>query len=58
MNLGINLDEDLILQWALDDWINHLSYEELKNCKRLFPSADIKNIQNQLNLIIQIGEEE
>ena len=58
MNLGINIDEAIILQWALDDWISGLSNKELQNVKRLFPNADLKNVQNQLNLIIQIGEEE
>ena len=58
MNLGINQQEAMILQWALEDWIaKHCNDKNLPNFRHLFPEADLTSVLTQLNLIIQLSEE-
>lgn len=53
MNLGINKDEAIILQFALEDWL-----DENKNTawKQIFKDADIDSILKQLQIIIMCGD--
>jgi hypothetical protein len=49
MNLGINKDEAIILQFALEDW---LTENKDTSWKQIFTNADIDSIFKQLQIII------
>lgn len=53
MNLGINKDEAIIIQWALEEFIEA---KGIDNIKKFFIDADIVNIFKQLDLIILLEE--